>query len=451
MNTTIHLNNNDHYIIKKSRLYRLKANIIGSKLIHRSGFHSDYVEYYILVETDYAKWQLKKRYEDFYKLNSKLELIIPEIGQFFPQKRLFKSSDKTVKERIKYFNDYLSYICCNINIFLIEDILNFISIKKEIIQLFINKYSMLDICEENEVLISMRKSLIKIKQKDENQSIEERQRDHHFNRINKIYTERNLSKINNYYESILQYETQRQSSFDWDEPVQLTPKSFVIKEFLINLSENLENNTNAIYMFEKFLNKDNKWIHFSKNEIKMLFIGEEDTNKVNKEIKDFFNNFDLNKRNKKIGADFKFHSFVEFIETKEDFDNMFSDVEEYYKLNYDNKINGLFYIIGNYKNNTILSVGAMNLLDKLVDTEYNPDAEIYINEFRSLDIQKYNLLNLNNIIKNNIGGNINSMKAMKLLRLIFFENNNEKYERTIIKDDVVYKQYLNYLNKFNDY
>ena len=77
-----------------------------------------------------------------------------------------------------------------------------------------------------------------------------------------------------------------------------------------------------------------------------------------------------------------------------------------------------------------------------MDTEYNPDAEIYINEFRSLDIQKYNLLNLNNIIKNNIGGNMNNMKAMKLLKLIFFENNNEKYERTIMKDDFVYKQYI---------
>ena len=450
MNITIHLNNNDHYISKKSRLYRIKANIIGSKLIHRSGFHSDYVEYYMLVETDYAKWQLKKRYEDFYKLNSKLEIIIPEISHFFPQKRLFKSSDKTVKERIKYFNDYLSYICCNINIFLIEDILNFISIKKEIIQLFINKYSMLDITEENEVLISMKKSYINIEKKEENQSTEQRQRDNYINIINKLYIEPDLSKINNYYESILQYETQRQSSFDWDEPPHITPKFFVIKEFLINLSENLENNTNALNTFEKFLNKDNKWIHFSKNEIRILFIGEEATNKVNKEIKDFLSNLDINKRNKKIGADFKFHSFVEFLEKKEDIDSMFSDVEEYYKLNYDNKINGLFYVIGNYKNNTILSVGAINLLDKLMDTEYNPDAEIYINEFRSLDIQKYNLLNLNNIIKNNIGGNMNNMKAMKLLKLIFFENNNEKYERTIMKDDFVYKQYLNYLNKFND-
>jgi len=449
MFTSIH-QTNDYYISKKSRLYRLKANIIGSKLIHKSGFHNDYVEYYILIETDYTKWQLKKRYEDFYKLNSKLELIIPELKNFFPQKRLFKSSDKTVRERIKCFNDYLSYICCNINIFLIDDFINFISIKKEIIQLFLNKYSMLNFNEENDVLISLKNTYKRLKQKDERQSMEKRQRDNYLNKINSIKIETNLSKINNYYESILQYETQRQSGFDWDEPIYITPKLFVIKEFLTNLSENFENNMDILITFEKFLIKDNKWINFSQNEIRVLFIGEEGTNKVNKEIKDFFNNLDVNKRSKKIAGDFKFHSFFEFIEKQEDFETMFSDVEGFYKLNYDNKINGLFSIIGNYKNNTILSVGAMNLLDKLIDTEYNPDAELYINEFRSYDIQQYSMLNLNNIIKNNIGGNINNMKALKLLKLIFFENNNDKYERTIMKDDIVYKQYLNYLDKFCD-
>ena len=90
MNSSIH-QNNDYYINKKSRLYRLKANIVGSKLIHKSGFLNDYVEYYIQIETDYTKWQLKKKYEDFYKFNSKLEIIIPEIKNFFPQKRLFKT------------------------------------------------------------------------------------------------------------------------------------------------------------------------------------------------------------------------------------------------------------------------------------------------------------------------------------------------------------------------
>ena len=449
MFTSIH-QTNDYYISKKSRLYRLKANIIGSKLIHKSGFHNDYVEYYILIETDYTKWQLKKRYEDFYKLNSKLELIIPEAKNFFPQKRLFKSSDKTVRERIKCFNDYLSYICCNINIFLIDDFMNFIAIKKEIIQLFLNKYSMLNFNEENDVLKSIKNAYKRLKLKEEKQSMEKRQRDNFLNKINSIKNETNLSKINNYYESILQYEIQRQSGFDWDEPIYITPKLFVIKEFLTNLNENFENNMDILITFEKFLNKDNKWINFSQNEIRVLFIGEETTNKVNKEIKDFFNNIDVNKRSKKIAGDFKFHSFFEFIEKQEDFETMFSDVEGFYKLNYDNKVNGLFSIIGNYKNNTILSVGAMNLLDKLIDPEYNPDAELYINEFRSYDIQQYSLLNLNNIIKNNIGGNINNMKALKLLKLIFYENNKDKYERIIMKDDIVYKQYLNYLEKFCD-
>ena len=449
MFTSIH-QTNDYYISKKSRLYRLKANIIGSKLIHKSGFHNDYVEYYILIETDYTKWQLKKRYEDFYKLNSKLELIIPEAKNFFPQKRLFKSSDKTVRERIKCFNDYLSYICCNINIFLIDDFMNFISMKKEIIQLFLNKYSMLNFNEENDVLKSIKNAYKRLKLKEEKQSMEKRQRDNFLNKINSIKNETNLSKINNYYESILQYEIQRQSGFDWDEPIYITPKLFVIKEFLTNLNENFENNMDILITFEKFLNKDNKWINFSQNEIRVLFIGEETTNKVNKEIKDFFNNIDVNKRSKKIAGDFKFHSFFEFIEKQEDFETMFSDVEGFYKLNYDNKVNGLFSIIGNYKNNTILSVGAMNLLDKLIDPEYNPDAELYINEFRSYDIQQYSLLSLNNIIKNNIGGNINNMKALKLLKLIFYENNKDKYERIIMKDDIVYKQYLNYLEKFCD-
>ena len=449
MFTNIH-QTNDYYISKKSRLYRLKANIIGSKLIHKSGFHNDYVEYYILIETDYTKWQLKKRYEDFYKLNSKLELIIPEAKNFFPQKRLFKSSDKTVRERIKCFNDYLSYICCNINIFLIDDFMNFIAIKKEIIQLFLNKYSMLNFNEENDVLKSIKNAYKRLKLKEEKQSMEKRQRDNFLNKINSIKNETNLSKINNYYESILQYEIQRQSGFDWDEPIYITPKLFVIKEFLTNLNENFENNMDILITFEKFLNKDNKWINFSQNEIRVLFIGEEATNKVNKEIKDFFNNIDVNKRSKKIAGDFKFHSFFEFIEKQEDFETMFSDVEGFYKLNYDNKVNGLFSIIGNYKNNTILSVGAMNLLDKLIDPEYNPDAELYISEFRSYDIQQYSLLNLNNIIKNNIGGNINNMKALKLLKLIFYENNKDKYERIIMKDDIVYKQYLNYLEKFCD-
>ena len=157
----------DYKIDKKYRLFRIKANVIGSKLIHQSGFHHDYIEYSLQIETDYIKWTIKKRYEEFHKFNTKLAELIPELKQFFPPKRIFKSSDSTVRERIKSFNKYLNYLFCNINIFLIDDIITFISLEKEIVQLFIKKYYMLRIDEDNHVLKSLQKAYETIKQYEE--------------------------------------------------------------------------------------------------------------------------------------------------------------------------------------------------------------------------------------------------------------------------------------------
>ena len=55
----------DYKINKNSQFFRIRANIIGSKLINASGFHSNYAEYSLKIETDYAKWTLKKRYDEF--------------------------------------------------------------------------------------------------------------------------------------------------------------------------------------------------------------------------------------------------------------------------------------------------------------------------------------------------------------------------------------------------
>ena len=90
----------DYKINKNSQYFRIRANVIGSKLIHLSGFHSDYAEYSLKIETAYAKWTLKKRYDEFNKLYSKLIDRIPEIKKLFPPKRLFKSADKLISERI---------------------------------------------------------------------------------------------------------------------------------------------------------------------------------------------------------------------------------------------------------------------------------------------------------------------------------------------------------------
>lgn len=37
---------------------------------------------------------------------------------------------------------------------------------------------------------------------------------------------------------------------------------------------------------------------------------------------------------------------------------------------------------------------------------------------------------------------------MKLLKLIFYDKNKDEYKKNIIPDDIVYKQFVNYLNKF---
>ena len=83
-----------------------------------------------------------------------------------------------------------------------------------------------------------------------------------------------------------------------------------------------------------------------------------------------------------------------------------------------------------------------------MDAEYNPDSEIYINIFKSCNIDNYKMLNLNTIIKLNIGGDKTNLKAMKLLKLIFYDKSREPYRKILIEDISVYKQYLNYLNKF---
>ena len=427
----------DYKINKNSQFFRIRANIIGSKLIHASGFHSDYAEYSLKIETDYAKWTLKKRYDEFNKLNSKLIDRIPEMKKLFPPKRLFKSTDELICERIKSFTKYFNYLFCNINIFLIDELLSFISLKREIVLLFIKKYNMLNISEENAVLISLKNAYNRLGELEEKKIQNSRKNQNNDEILNILENEKN------YYNSILKYEQKRQISFSWDEPPDQTPNLFVVKEFLNNLSEKTENKTKIIQSFENFYKNEGKWIRLTSKEINILYLGEEG---VDEETKQYLSktSYDSKKR-KKISSDYKYHSSFEFIGLEDDILSN-KDYDDCSSNN--NAINGIFYIIGNYQKNIILSIGVLDLLIKLIDTEINPDAEIYINIFKSLEIENYKMLNLNTIIKLNIGGDKTNFKAMKLLKLIFNDKNRDDFKRIIMEDDIVYKQYINYLNKF---
>ena len=429
---------NKIYIIEKKKIYRIKAKITGYSLIHLSGFNNDYVEYSISVRTDYGNWNFKKRYEEFAKLNNELIYKIPEINDYFPPKRVFKNSESTIKERIKYFNKYLKFLLNKINIFLFNDIINFINLNIGILGLIIKKYNMLKInLEEDYIMESLSEIFSKNKLEINNKEEKDKNNDDNFSYL----------KNDNYYESIYLYEKNRQNSFDWNEFQYMYPSSFVIREFLRNLCEENAKKDDIIQTFESFLQQRRKWVNFSTNDINELYLGfdeiikdddddiEIDGNKIEPENKKSVALFQWVNENQKTNENND--------ENKIEFDSDDNEKEEI-------KIPGLFQQIGDYQNNILSSIGSLNLLEKLLNDQYNPDYEKFINIFKNLKLYQFNYMKLNDIIKNNIGGNKTNEKAMKILTIIFSDKKWEKYKKEIITDEVVYNEYINFVNNFQD-
>ena len=193
--------------INNSKYYRIKAAIINNQIIHKRGINKDYVEYDLRIITDYGKWTIKKRYRDFLILNKTLKNIFPKTKKIFPCKSLFKTSRKTIHERISGFNEYLNYILNKINIFLYREIINFILLDKEILDLFIKKYKMLQIDENNLTLISMQSMYENLEIKDNIKTSHRKRGGVIDDSINNI----NIFEIDNYYESILLYAKKKKS------------------------------------------------------------------------------------------------------------------------------------------------------------------------------------------------------------------------------------------------
>jgi len=235
---------NKIYLIEKQKFYKIKAKIIGYSLIHLAGFNNDYVEYTISVKTDYGNWKFKKRYEEFFKLNNELINKIPEINEYFPPKRVFKNSESTIKERIKYFNKYLKFLLNKINIFLFNDIINFIHLDVAILGLIIKKFNMLKLnLKEDYIYESLTETFTKSKLKEKFKKDEDN--NDNFSSLN-----------NNYFNSIYEYEKNRENSYEWDEPQSITPASFVIRELLKNLCEDDSNKDDIFKTFNLSYNKE---------------------------------------------------------------------------------------------------------------------------------------------------------------------------------------------------
>ena len=114
-------------------------------------------------------------------------------------------------------------------------------------------------------------------------------------------------------------------------------------------------------------------------------------------------------------------------------------------------LNGLFYHIGNYEGeNYLLSITCLDLLVKLLDIQYNQQADIYVRVFKERKLADYQKLNLEGIIKNKIGGDKTVQNALKLLCILFSDKNKEQYKQFLLKDKLVIRQFNTYYKNYFD-
>ena len=486
------------YNLDKNCLLNIKATVINSKLIHGEGYNGDYVQYWIEISTDYKKWVIKKRYSEFYDLNQKLLHKIPDINELFPPKRFFKNSEDTIAERKQCFNKYLYILFRKKNIFSLNEVLDFIQIDKKIVELYIKKHTMVRQDQDNYVFLSLKKSfnrMIFLEKMEKSKSVGETI---NINGISSLSTkvnskeeinhgiDANLYNINksimescdgiydiddihsNYYSTLLEYEENKNINEKNIEENKTGPmysyslregSTAVIEEFLKNLSQDIDNKTDILATFEEFLKQSQKWPKFSKTDIIKLYVGNINNsttgpdkkfsfcaNKLNSKMKCLSGN-NLNKKefeneemskNKLINTKKCLSNFGKIDVKQKNILKDYSDDDDD-SDNYCN-LKGLFYYIGDFDNNILLSFSCLELLVKLLDNEFNPEVEQYLSIFKTRRIIDYQSMKLDEIIKNNKGGIKAKKYALKLLSILIKDKNKDMIKNALIKDESVYEQ-----------
>ena len=463
----------EDYNFDKNCLSNIKARVIRHKLVHGTGYNEDYVEYWIEINTDYKKWIVKKRYSEFYELNKKLSVKMPELNKLFPPKRFFKTSEKIIEERKLYFNKYLHYLFKNKNIFTLTDLLDFIQIEQKIIELYLKKHTMVKRDPENITYKALKEQFDKmsIKNKDEkSKSVGES-----FNLktnantissistkinskedINKNVDYFNLNKINNsimescdsvyeveelntnYFSTLLDFEKSNLNYqyFDTQENKNLYNKesgTIVVQEFLKNLAQkNIENKTDIVKLFEEFLKQRQEWPRFSTADIIKLFVGNTNENNNLMVSKKRSFNFEgipkLSEKNKNK-TEKKPEIFINYLSKISE-----ESLEE--NIPMDNCVyKGLFHYIGEFEINILLSVSCLGFLVKLLDNEFNPEVELYLKLFKTRKMTDYQLMRLEDIIKYNKGGVQSANNALKLLSILTEDKNKDYITKYFIKDE----------------
>ena len=354
-------------------------------------FNKNYALYEIKFFTRYKTWTLYKRYSQFLELRDKLaSKKIKNLPKLPP--KLYFSNEQKLSERQLGLEDFLNDLFKNVNILRYPEIIEFIKCPKEIIDILSYNIDYLN-------MINMNSSSI-INTTDNNLYYKGR-----VTISRNSSTSKNENDKNNFYCSLARMNLSNDNdkknvrTSEYNEEKEITHGGIVIQEFLRNLIDTPYNKTELLYQFEYFLlNRDNEESK-SNSSFKWYFLSEN-------EIKTFLNGF-------------------------------YSNISH-------TKINGFLYHCGNIINNKIASEQCLEFLKKLLNEDYNPQADLFLRVFKKCDINDIIQMELDKHIINNT----NSVRIDAFMILYKYIENDKNYEdetKQILRNEKAEKMFLQWI------
>ena len=354
-------------------------------------FNKNYALYEIKFFTRYKTWTLYKRYSQFVDLREQLiSKKVKNLPKLPP--KLYFSNEQKLSERQLGLEDFLNDLFRNVNILRYPEIIEFIQCPKEIIDILSYNIDYLN-------MINMNSSSI-INTTDNNLYYKGR-----VTISRNSSTSKNENDKNNFYCSLARMNLSNDNdkknvrTSEYNEEKEITHGGIVIQEFLRNLIDTPYNKTELLYQFEYFLlNRDNEESK-SNSSFKWYFLSEN-------EIKTFLNGF-------------------------------YSNISH-------TKINGFLYHCGNIINNKIASEQCLEFLKKLLNEDYNPQADLFLRVFKKCDINDIIQMELDKHIINNT----NSVRIDAFMILYKYIENDKNYEdetKQILRNEKAEKMFLQWI------
>ena len=444
--------------------------------------------------------EIKEIYDFLVKRKSKLKF--PE----FPPKRLLSTKESTIIERKNRFEEIFFFILQNVEILRYNRLIEFFKIKKTLLVIYIKNcilvnenrlsYEMVDDnsssssndlsnessgidkdIKDNKISESIKNKIDKNKIKkepkkenkiNENKSINiinDKKDDNSNNNIEDIInninfsndenTNNNEQKMNirkiiksntNYFKC---YEEFKLSSGNYTSRSQVS--FFIIKELLRNLKVHSSNIFEIISDFTDYIKLKKKWKKFSEKEIISLFIG------INKDelFEDYYQSIfkDEKPLNKYSSTSISEKSTLSSTLNSNSSISNNSNVINIKNVNKANNINtidekiltsleGLLFYIGNFQKNYFGARNCLLLVNKIFERDFNPEVDMYIKLFKTIDIKYIKQMNLTKFaIINNC---INQKLCFNLIN-IYVNGYNEKKQIKILND---LNADSNFINKF---